>query len=64
MDTSVSLSDVQVADSSWRSYMIDMIIEKADYDSLRLSLDGGFSQLAEGKTFFDLVSIELDPSNN
>ncbi|MBU2506049.1 MAG: hypothetical protein KJ799_04920 [Bacteroidetes bacterium] len=64
VDTSVLLGTVQVTDSDWRSYMIDMIVEKADYDSLLLSLDGGFSHLVEGKTYFDLVSIQLDPLNN
>ncbi len=57
---SVSQINRTIVDSeSWRNYSKSNTITSVAGDSLQIKLSGGFSNIAPGKTYFDLCTLEL-----
>ena len=49
---------VRIVDTTWTEYSIIDTLYAVSGDSLMVSVDGGFSQIRPGKTFYDLCTLE------
>jgi len=56
-DSIVSYKYVRVEDSTWTNYTIADTISSDQADSLFVTISGGATELAGGKTYFDLCSL-------
>jgi len=58
-DTLILLNTVPVVDSVWTQYMATDSIKTTASDSLVIGLSGGLSELFAGRTWFDLIRLEV-----
>ncbi len=56
-DSLVSYKYVRVGDSTWTNYSIADTLSSDQADSLCVTVSGGVTELAGGKTYFDLCSL-------
>jgi hypothetical protein len=57
-DSSIVCKTMLVPDSTWTFYSLLDTVSANDGDSLTIKLTGGWSELAGGETFYDLVRLE------
>jgi hypothetical protein len=57
-DTVVKSQSITITDISWRNYSIEDTFTVAENDSFRIQLSGGVNQIIEGKSYFDLCTLE------
>ena len=58
-DSVFQINRTYVDSESWKYYSILDTITSVSGDSLQIKLSGGFSNIAPGKTYFDLCTLEL-----
>ena len=58
-DSLSQINRTNVDSESWKNYSILDTITSVFGDSLQIKLSGGFSNIAPGKTYFDLCTLEL-----
>ena len=58
-DSVFQIKRTYVDSESWKYYSILDTITSVSGDSLQIKLSGGFSNIAPGKTYFDLCTLEL-----
>jgi len=57
-DSSVVRKTTIISDSTWTFYSLLDTLPANDGDSFTVKLTGGWSELAGGETFYDLVRLE------
>ena len=58
-DSLSQINRIHVDRESWNNYSTLDTITSVSGDSLQITLSGGFSNIAPGKTFFDICTLEL-----
>ncbi len=62
-DTIIVSKQIGVNDTSWVKYTISDTISSTQWDTIFVALNGGISQLVQGRTYFDLCVLESKIAN-